>query len=374
MESEIVHHRPHRSHTVVNGPTRERLLKYIRGTISSLAALCVWNIWNCGRVLSPEDAGLDASDAASDGGDGGGRCTGAFGSAIAVSELNSSLDDRGLRLSVDELSAVFSRGNTDDSGLPNKDTNIYFTTRVSLSSSFSAPIDLSVVTEVNFAGVYPSLAADSLALFLESYCLSNTLGTPTPSGYCLSTRDAAADTFPGSSAMLFVQGATSLGRFGIGAAVGDGFTTSDGLSYYFIGPTGLDAGNDSAVHDAGLETGVASDSVFVSAETTIGSGFYLANSVFVPTDPTVLVDNPVVSSDELTMFVSITSTTTPVPHIQSATRATTSDAFGTLLPFHELDSAEGEYPTWISPDQCRLYLTRSVGGQADMYMATRSTQ
>jgi hypothetical protein len=51
---------------------------------------------------------------------------------------------------------------------------------------------------------------------------------------------------------------------------------------------------------------------------------------------------------------------------------TTSDNFGALTPSHELDSTEGEYPTWISPDQCRLYLTRTVGGQTDIYMASRS--
>jgi hypothetical protein len=72
------------------------------------------------------------------------------------------------------------------------------------------------------------------------------------------------------------------------------------------------------------------------------------------------------------MFVSTTTTTSPVPHIQSATRATTSDNFGALTPSHELDSAEGEYPTWLSPDQCRLYLTRNVGGQTDIFVASRS--
>jgi hypothetical protein len=55
-----------------------------------------------------------------------------------------------------------------------------------------------------------------------------------------------------------------------------------------------------------------------------------------------------------------------------ATRAATSEAFGPLAPIHELDSTEGEYPTWISVDQCRLYMTRKVAGKSNLYMASRS--
>jgi hypothetical protein len=46
--------------------------------------------------------------------------------------------------------------------------------------------------------------------------------------------------------------------------------------------------------------------------------------------------------------------------------------FGSMTPIHELDSADGEYPSWISPDRCRLYLTRRVNGHWDLFVASRA--
>jgi hypothetical protein len=79
----------------------------------------------CGGVTS-DDAGLDAGDATSAAidADSGSCTTGPFGTPIAMTELNTTLNERGLRFTPDELTAVFSRGDTDDSGLPDKDTYI----------------------------------------------------------------------------------------------------------------------------------------------------------------------------------------------------------------------------------------------------------
>ncbi len=344
----------------------------------------------CGGGIATNDAGLDASDATSEAIDANsGSCTsGPFGTPIAITELNTTLDERGLRFTPDELTAAFSRGATDDSGLPDKNTYIYLTTRLSTSSPFASPLQLSAFNDVLWGSVYPSLTADASAIFYEGTCISTI--TAAQSFYCLSVPygDAAAEF--GYGLPLFAvasQAFNGPGKFGIGYGAGDGFATRDGLGYYFVGPTAADAGSngdsdgsigdaasdsDGSSGDAGLESGSLTYSIFASSETTTSAGFFSATPVFAPSDPTVLVDNPVLSSDELTMFVSTTSTTSSVPHVQSATRATTSDNFGSLTPVHELDSAEGEYPTWISPDQCRIYLTRTVGGQMDLYMASRS--
>jgi hypothetical protein len=51
---------------------------------------------------------------------------------------------------------------------------------------------------------------------------------------------------------------------------------------------------------------------------------------------------------------------------------TTADAFGTPTAVSELDSVDGEYPTWLSPDECRLYFTRLNGDQSDIFVASRT--
>ena len=362
-------------------------MKYVRSHLfATTLGLC--SVLYCGGGVTSNDAGLDASDATSDAvvdGSSGPCTSGSFGAPIGITELNSTLDERGLRLTPDELTAVFSRGDTDDSGLPDKDTYIYLTTRSSTSSPFAAPLQLDALNNVLWGSVYPSVTADASAIFYESSCVSTI--TAVQSSYCLSVPygDAAADF--GYGIPLFdvqVQAFNDVGKFGIGFGAGDGFATRDGLGYYFVGPTVIDAGsssdgsvgdaapNDGAIDDSGSESGSLTYGIFASSEPTRSAGFFSAAPVFAPSDPAILVDDPVLSSDELTMFVSTTSATSAVPHIQSATRATTSDNFGPLTPSHELDSAEGEYPTWLSPDQCRLYLTRTVGGQTDIYVASRS--
>jgi hypothetical protein len=47
-------------------------------------------------------------------------------------------------------------------------------------------------------------------------------------------------------------------------------------------------------------------------------------------------------------------------------RASTNLPFDPPTPVHELDTAVGEYPAWISPDLCRLYITRRVDGQGPL--------
>jgi hypothetical protein len=192
---------------------------------------------------------------------------------------------------------------------------------------------------------------------------------------CVETRnvDSGLTDFLGDDTIISWN--ITPGPFGIGYSIGDGFVTSDAIRYYFVGRTGADGGGPLSDVDAGMANAIfivtrAGGQALQSLTDLFSSPD--VEPVLVSSDPAVLVDNPILTSDELTMFVSTTSTMTPVPHVQSTTRGTTSDNFGPLTPLHELDSAEGEYPTWISPDQCRLYLTRTVAGQTDIYMASRT--
>ena len=54
-----------------------------------------------------------------------------------------------------------------------------------------------------------------------------------------------------------------------------------------------------------------------------------------------------------------------------ARRPTLSAAFGAAEPMNELSSAADDYPAWMSPDGCRIYLTSDRGGSMDILVAER---
>jgi hypothetical protein len=325
----------------------------------------------CGDLSETDGGDADAGDAAIDAvGDSDTPCSsGPFGAPTPIAELNTAANERGFRAAPNELVAVFARLPTiDDAGVP-MFTDIMLTSRSVTTGPFATPISASYMSYLQqVPDLYPSLSGDTLSLFYEGYCLGefdNDMGT-----LCGETRDGGTSQFGvGETISDWV---IAPGPFGAGYSIGDGFVTSDGLRYYAVGLTTQDGGGPVFV-----EAGTA-NAIFLVARPGLGTFEMFgaetpfAGPLFVPSDPSILVDNPVLSNDELTMFVSTTTTTSPVPHVQRTTRATTSDNFGPLSPSHELDSAEGEYPTWLSPDQCRLYLTRAVGGQTDIYEASRS--
>ena len=55
-----------------------------------------------------------------------------------------------------------------------------------------------------------------------------------------------------------------------------------------------------------------------------------------------------------------------------ARRAKAGDAFGAPSRVDELNTAFDEWPSWLSPDGCRLYFTSNRGGSYDLYFARRS--
>jgi Tol biopolymer transport system component len=56
--------------------------------------------------------------------------------------------------------------------------------------------------------------------------------------------------------------------------------------------------------------------------------------------------------------------------IYEASRTSTADGFGAPVNLAVLNTAEPEWPSWISPDGCQLYVTRGTGSY-DLYVATR---
>ena len=57
--------------------------------------------------------------------------------------------------------------------------------------------------------------------------------------------------------------------------------------------------------------------------------------------------------------------------IYAATRAVTTDPFDAPKILKVLNSADPEFPSWLSRDGCVLYLSRRVSGNYDIYKAER---
>ena len=54
-----------------------------------------------------------------------------------------------------------------------------------------------------------------------------------------------------------------------------------------------------------------------------------------------------------------------------ATRSAPGATFGSPMPVFELATTDGEYPTWLSDDNCRLYFVTTRTGNDDFWVASR---
>lgn len=330
---------------------------------------------DCGR-LANDDSGTDGeSDAQTK------PCTsGAFGPPTALAELNTQDDERGLRFTPDELYGVFSR--TKDSDAQYKPLDILATTRNNRATPLGAPVPAASTTifSPGYVQLYPSITRDYWLRF-ESLCHDDI--RPGEAPLCIYVpEDAGVWTDTGFIFNIDIAGsAYGFGPFGAGFSTGDGYVTSDASAYYFTGFTNSDGGLWQGIYP-GPEAGIVGQAVFVTRpypdyppydDASYPPPDFATDPVRLTTDP-LIIDNPVLTEDELTMYASATTATDPVPHVYMATRSTTNDAFGAFTAIHELDSPEGEYPSWISPDRCRLYLTRRVAGQWDLFIASRQPQ
>ncbi len=78
------------------------------------------------------------------------------------------------------------------------------------------------------------------------------------------------------------------------------------------------------------------------------------------------------SADELALyFTSGAAGELGVGDIWVATRASTSDSFGSAMPLPALSSPAYEGASWLSVDSCRIYISSTRAGTPDIYVATR---
>ncbi len=292
----------------------------------------------CGSdvVVSPVDAGRDASpppppppneggmppiDAGGDA-DAGPACnpTAAFGAPTAYGQLILANADH-VFLSHDQLSGWFSSVIVGAPG-PN---DLFFGTRADTSQSF-APTK-SVLSTTDHDENRPSLSADGKVLVYES------TGAAGPTQIMVATRTATSGDFT-TAALANVDDA----NFNI-----DPWLTPDGTLYF------------SSDRDGGT-------SHLFAAPPTATPGQW-GTPVRVPGIDSVDRDeNPVVSDDHLTIFFSRIVSPDTEPDVFTAVRASRSDPFGTPSAVPTLARPnQPDYPTWITPDGCALFVSHRPG-------------
>jgi hypothetical protein len=212
---------------------------------------------------------------------------------------------------------------------------------------------------------YLSLADDGAHLYFEEQCY----GTAGFSFLCYVTGDGGAfslnATGPGETPSF--AGPENYDYF-------HGFVTADAGAYYFVTRLEADGGFSSLEYgDQYLGDASLPQAVFATHQSLVGARNSFGPQPIALTSPasSMVLDNPIVSVDERTLYVSVTTASQSVPHIYAAQRDSATSSFGNFVALPELDSAEGEYPTWASPDGCRLYFTRVVNGQTDLFVASR---
>jgi len=315
-------------------PSTVRCFTY-RG-LARAASLCAGAgalTWiSCGALAPTGDAGADAAPEVN------AACDPSlpFASPIAVSELNIGSVNIDMRLTTDELTAVFGTGDG-SSAFANQ---AFIATRPNLQQPFTATlagIDTIFTNPV-------AITNDQLHLYYYG-CQ----GLQPNNLICESTRN------------------NSTASFGFEAgAQGSGTSLPDSIHYEYsasLAPDVLEVlYTVAAVTDAGAWNVIAE-----SARDSIDANFTTSTIVV---NPPTNVDNATTNSGRLVVFFS-EQDASGANHIWTGTRSTTSEPFSNLTPVHELDSTGGEFPTWFSDDGCRLYFTRGSFTQSSLYVASR---
>ena len=254
------------------------------------------------------------------GGEGGAGGLGPWTMIRSVNELNTSGDEDDPTFTSDGLELYFNR-------VTSGATDIFMSTRGAVGDVWEGPTPVDVLGSTNNDS---DLAVSPNGLF---FVLGSTR-TPTAGDYDLwiASRADRADPWPAPTAVT---------ELNTTAAEIPSYISDDGLYLVFR----VDDGSGWDV----FQTQRGSTTAMWDAPTPFdipGTG------------------DPWFSADRLTMFVRDNG------DIGRATRASTSDAFGALMLFEELDSGREGDP-WLAPDLRFLMFARGPAGNRDIYEAYR---
>jgi hypothetical protein len=242
-------------------------------------------------------------------------------------------NDGDARLTADELT-IFFWSDRSTAG------QIFSATRTSRTSPFGTPQQETALS--SSGGAFPSVTGDGLTVYFES----NLLGT----------------------GQIFVSSRTGPGgQFSTPTPVTiPTFMSDDGKSYVLP--------DESAIYFVSYRTGPGAGDIYRSARV---AGSQFGTPVLVPTVNGTSSDyDPVATADELTIyFASDRGDPTAQGNfdIWMSKRASLNASFDPPVDLREVNSSAIEEPSWISPDNCRLYLYRQgTDGYYKIHVASRS--
>ncbi len=282
------------------------------------------------------DAGSDASDAAAPACD----TSKPFGAPVVLASIDSPDPEGSIWLSPDEKIAYVGTVRA-DSGVSSG--HIFVAVRNDLTDSFGPLTPLPGLAGPGY-DESASLTNDALTIVFDSTRDS----TSSPADLFIATRINTQVNFGTPTAIASLNSSSTDVEPNI---------SGDGSTLYFS------SNRDNSQYD-----------IFVA--TKGGSGYSIVTTgspVAALNDAQANEGSPVPSADGLTMYFS-TNKNGPYA-VYVATRATTSDAFGTPKEVTEVNSNAGDrYPQFISSDGCRLYGSGTVSGgpgSLDVWVATK---
>jgi len=291
----------------------------------------------CGNVggEKPLDATAPAADARA-------MCDpmGAFDPPVPLAGFNTAGNEEVPRFTADEREMYFDFSS--NQGTPNR--NIVRSERTTSSSNapFGAPIALAGVNTTMTEAI-PSISGDGLMLVFVSDRVSN-------EGFHLyvSTRTSRAGEFGAPSKLINVSSATATD------SDNHPFLSMDGQELWFTSNR-VDGLGALDIYRATWNGSSFSDVVAMLALSSSTDDFL-----------------PVLSADGLTVYLASNRPDGKGGFdIWMAHRSTTRDGFPAPRLVPELNTEADDRIGWISPDNCRIYLSSSRAGTADIYVANR---
>lgn len=280
---------------------------------------------------APTDADADASDRGPvDAGPPPCDLSAPFGDLRLVRGLEASLANSA-RFSADEKTVIFSafQKGCEVEGC----ADLYFAERAELASPFGAFHPLPGMSVANASEYWPTMTSTEDVLFFESGRVVD--GKP---GSELARIWTALRTSTAPGSQFGPPQVQDLFR-NISGSEGAPYLHPNGKSLYFIS-TGRSVGGylDIFVATLGLYGSAQSIKPVAAINTPAGE------------------HAPVVTLDDLTLYFAREEGL--LRHVMRSTRATPADDFGPAEPVEELATGKPnveEFPSWVSPDHCRLY-------------------
>ncbi len=257
-----------------------------------------------------------------------------FAAPQPVAGLSGLADEGTVTFSADERTVFF------EGRFNGGDWDLYTATRPSLDDAFGAPVALDALNS-NVDDFDPSLDADGLTLVFAS---TRTDGYTTMFG---STRVTVTSAFGAPTEL-------SINSDRIGVHDGQPFVAHDGAVWFASNRSTADTGFDiyrAASNGSGLAAPVEVAGVGSAADEW----------------------EPVISADGLTLYLASTRAGGEGDYdVWAAHRASTSQDFPAPSLVAGVNTEASDFPSWISPDDCRLYLVTSDGGTFDVRVARRA--